>query len=103
MPVFSVRADRRCQRGLHLVYALEEPPDLPRLEAALRTAFEGRLVGSVERWGHRSVSRLVLQFRFEVRLGTADLELSFLHRATADAAARASDRRRFEDVLTEHT
>lgn len=102
MAVFSVRADRRCQRGLHFVYALEAPPDLARLEGALRAAFDDRLVGSVERWGARSISRLVLQFRFEVRLGTGDLELSFLHRATADAIARAADRKRFESVLTEH-
>lgn len=85
------------------MYGLAATPDLDRLEGALRAAFDDRLVGSVERWGTRSISRLVLQFRFEIRLGTGELELSFLHRATADADARAADRTRFERVLTEHT
>ena len=45
--------------------------------------------------------RLVLQFRFEVRLGATEREVSLLYRATANEEARAADRARFEAVLLE--
>ena len=99
MERFSVRANRRCQRGLAFVYELTEAPDLERLEADLCHAFGDRLVRSEESWGARSVRRLVLQFRFEVRLGESDRAISFLYRSTANEEARAADRTRFEAVL----
>ena len=101
MERFSVRANRRCQRGLAFVYELTEAPDLARLEADLCRAFEDRLVRSEESWGTRSVRRLVLQFRFEIRLGESEREISLLYRSTANEAARTADRSRFEAVLTE--
>ena len=99
MDRFSVRANERCQRGLHFVYELEGTPDLAQLEVDLCRAFGDRLVRSCESWGARSVLRLVLQFRFEVRMGDSDREVSFMHRSTANEEARAADRTRFEAVL----
>ena len=100
METFSVKADRRCQRGLHFVYAVPERTDLPRLERALVEAFDDRLLLSEEAWGQRRVRRLVLQFRFEVRLGARHRQISFLFRSTAPAEARAADQARFEITLS---
>lgn len=96
---FTMRPDDRCQRGLHLIYEVTAPPDLRRLEDALVREFEDRLVRTEEAWGSRLVSRLVLQFRFEVRLGVRDHQISFLFRDVAPALSRAADQARFEAVL----
>jgi hypothetical protein len=96
---FTMRPDDRCQRGLHLVYEVPAPLDLRRLEDALVRAFDDRLVRSEEAWGQRRVSRLVLQFRFEVRLGVRSHQISLLFRDVAPARERAADQARFEAVL----
>lgn len=97
---FKVWPDKRCLRGLHWVYALDRCIDFAELERALLDAFDQKLVCSEENWGSRKVLRVVLQFRFEVRLGTRDREISLLFRETAPPHARMADRRHFEEVLS---
>ena len=98
-PLFVARPDQRCQRGLHVLYQLARPVDERALAQALQSEHAGKLVESEERWGHRIVRRLVLQFRFEVRLGARDSELSFFHRAAASPDARAIHVATFERIL----
>jgi hypothetical protein len=97
---FTVRADPGCQRGLHLLYRVPSHTDLEQLQALLEQAHPGRLLVVDEPWGRRRVRRVVLQFRFEVRLGVRDDQISFFFRATSPAPARASDRTAFEAALT---
>ncbi|MCC6876449.1 MAG: hypothetical protein IT378_19250 [Sandaracinaceae bacterium] len=67
--------------------------------AALETALGPGLVVAEEPWPGRTVTRLVLQFRFEVRIGERDGEIALMHRACASPAQRRDDRRRFEQAL----
>ncbi len=97
MPGFSSRQHSRCQRGLHWVYTLPGGSDLEGLGALLQSRWP--LVASEERWGSRRVWRLVYQFRFEIRLGTRDDELSFIHRACTPEELRRTQRAQFEALL----
>lgn len=98
---FTVRPDERCQRGLHLLYRVRDgmAVEADALERELLRAYGGRLVTGSEAWGARTVRRLVLQFRFEVRLGTRDGEVSFLFRATSPEESRRDDRAALERAL----
>jgi hypothetical protein len=96
-PTFTVRRAATCLRGLHYVYAAPVAPD--RLVAQLRAAFPHHLVEGEERWGDRIVRRLIVQFRFEVQIGTRAEEISFIHRVIANPEQRACDRARFESSL----
>lgn len=98
-PHFTVRADPRCLRGLHFLYRGEPSIHRESLAASLRGVFPGQLVEAEESWGERVVTRLVLQFRFEIRIGDRDQEVSFIHRATASPEQRTGDRARFEALL----
>lgn len=82
------------------MYTVPVALDVGRLEGALVEAFDDRLIRSEEPWGRLRVRRLVLQFRFEVRLGVRDDEISLLFRATSPAVSRAADQARFEAALT---
>ena len=93
---FTAQQDARCQRGLTWVYRFEGVLDLQRLRAGL----PADLLEGIEIWGSRKVSRWLLPRRFELRIGTRDGELRFLHRFSASAAQRASDRAGFERALT---
>lgn len=99
VPPFTVRPDAGCQRGLHLVYEIPSATDTARLERELHATFGDRLVVAEERWGARVVRRIVLQFRFEVRLGTRDDRISFLFRSVSGPETRATDRAAFEAAL----
>lgn len=94
---FTVRTDARCLRGLHYVYTA--PVAAAPLIAELRAAFPRQLVEDTETWGARVVHRLIVQFRFEVQIGTRAGEISFIHRVIASPEQRASDRACFESTL----
>ena len=96
--IYSVEQDVRCQRGLTFVYRLYAPIDLPTLLTSLDDAYPGQLVAADERWGETTVSRRILQFRFELRF-VREGEIQLLHRATADARQREEDRAAFEALL----
>lgn len=100
-PPFTVRPDERCQRGLHLVYRVLDGMELEpaAFESALARAYDDCLVTRSEVWGARTVRRLVLQFRFEVRLGARDGEVSFMFRATSPEESRRHDRAALEQAL----
>jgi len=96
---FEARPDERCQRGLAVSYFVARGYDEERLRAALQAAWNHSLIEASETWGKRTVRRLVRQFRFEVRLGVRDGEISFLHRALASPEQRAAQSGVFESCL----
>lgn len=96
---FESFPDQRCQRGLAVTYLVKRAFDQQRLAQALQAAWGHQLVEATERWGTRSVVRLVRQFFFEVRLGARDGEIAFLHRAHASAEQRAHQLSVFEQCL----
>lgn len=96
---FVARPDERCQRGLLVRYFVTGAFDEERLACALQRAWSEALVEGSERWGARTVRRLVRQFRFEVRLGERDGEISLLHRTMASPAQRADHTLVFETCL----
>lgn len=96
---FDARPDARCQRGLLVRYSVGGAFDEERLARALQSAWGESLIEGSERWGARSVHRLVRQFCFEVRIGEREGEISFLHRTLASAEQRADHTRVFEECL----
>ena len=96
---FRARVNQLCQRGLHWIYSFA--PDVDQAALARRLRTRAALVHGVERWGQREVTRLIWQFRFELRLNIADGELSFIHRTTTSPDDRAADRAWFEGQLHE--
>lgn len=82
-----------------MLYTLARPVDEGALAQALQSEHAGRLVEGEERWGDRVVRRMVLQFRFEIRLGARAGEISFYHRAAASPESRASHQAMFERIL----
>jgi len=98
MAAYAVEVDQGCQRGLHLRYRLAH--ELPgRAVEAARSAFDGALYAE-EPLGPRQLQRLVLPFRFELRAGHADGELSFLLRFSSPEAQRGEDRAAVERLLS---
>jgi len=98
-PAFDVHPDPCCLRGLHFVYVAPALTELARLIDRIRDAYPHQLVEGCERWGDVVVQRLIVQFRFELRLGVRPGEISFLHRVVASPAQRALDREQFEASL----
>ena len=98
-PAFDVHPDPCCLRGLHFVYVAPALAEPARLVARIREAYPRQLVEGCERWGDVVVQRLIVQFRFELRLGARPGEISFLHRVVASAEQRAHDRDQFEASL----
>ena len=96
---FEVHPDARCLRGLHFVYVAPGLVDHDRLVERIRAAYPRQLVEGTERWGAVTVQRLIVQFRFELRLGIRPGEISFIHRVLATPEQRATDRDRFEASL----
>lgn len=98
-PAFEVRPDARCLRGLHFVYVAPTLISPARLIERVRQRYPHQLVEGYERWADVVVQRLIVQFRFELRLGQRPGEISFLHRALASPEQRAHDRAAFEASL----
>jgi hypothetical protein len=96
---FDVHPDPRCLRGLHFVYVAPALAEPARLIERIRARYPHQLVEGCERWGELVVQRLIVQFRFELRLGARPGEISLLHRVTASAAQRAHDRDQLEASL----
>lgn len=98
-PFFESFPDRRCLRGLHVVYRYVGVLNDEVLKNELHAATSGHLIEAAELWGERRVTRLVLQFRFEVRVGARDNELSLCHRSMAQPAQRLISVQIFERAL----
>jgi len=98
MAAFAVQVDKGCQRGLHLRYRLQEPSPSDALAAAGQAFPEA--VGAVEAFGPRELRRLVVPFRFELRIGHAEGELSLLLRHSASPHQRHEDRQTIEALLS---
>jgi len=98
-PAFEVRPDPRCLRGLHFVYVAPALTSPAHLIERVRQRYPDQLVEGVERWADTVIQRVIVQFRFELRLGTRPGEISFLHRAIASPAQRTHDRAAFEASL----
>jgi hypothetical protein len=94
---FTCRPASRCQRGLQWSYTLSADIDQRELATLLQRCWP--LVHGVERWAGREVTRLILQFRFELQLNVADGELRLIHRQTAPPEQREADRAEFERIL----
>jgi hypothetical protein len=94
---FTCRPASRCQRGLQWSYTFPAHAEQRELSTLLQRRWS--LVQGVERWGEREVTRLVLQFRFELQLNVADGELRWIHRQTATPEQRQADRAQFEEIL----
>jgi hypothetical protein len=97
---FERRPDPRCQRGLRFDYLLEAPIAQSRLCEAVEPFFDGRMVRATENWATREVVRMVLQFRFEIRVGERDQQVSVLYRRCCPPAERENLRSRLEAALT---
>jgi hypothetical protein len=97
---FQVEVDKGCQRGLHLRYRTSQELR-PDLSPGLQARFDDT-VSAVEALGARSVHRVVVPFRFEVRWGQRDSELSLLLRFSSPEEERRADRQRFEAFLSEY-
>jgi hypothetical protein len=95
--MFRIRPDTRCQRGLRFSCTFDRVPI--GLVEALRAAFSGQLVEGVERLGSTEMHRLILQFRFELRVDLRRGAIDIQHRASATKAQIASDRALFEEVF----
>ncbi len=97
---FKVEVDNGCQRGLHLRYQTAKPLR-PDLAPGLQARFD-ETVSAIDALGPRRVHRVVVPFRFEVRWGQRDCQLSLLLRFSSPENERRADRQRFEAFLTEY-
>jgi hypothetical protein len=69
------------------------------IERRLRDALGPFVVAGEERWGPTLVTRLLVQFRFELRVIQGRKKLVLIHRACASPAQRGADRRIVEASL----
>lgn len=96
---FERRPDPRCQRGLRFDYLLHRALSPEVLCEAVEPLFDGKMLRSTEDWGSRRVVRMVLQFRYEIRVGERDALLSVLYRHCCPQNERERLRSRLDFVL----
>lgn len=96
---FRAEIDRSCQRGMHVRYWLHHDPP-PQLIDAIQQRWSDAVVAR-ERLGARTITRVAVPFRFEIRVGHRDAEISLLLRFSSTEAQRAADRAAFEVLLAQ--
>ena len=101
LALYRAHPDAHCQRGLHIVYELLAPLDAEEAIARLQRVYTEKLVVGAHQLGARRVRVALYQFRFEVRFGQRNGEVSYLHRMLASPEQRSSDRCAFESVIAE--
>jgi len=97
----EVRRSPGCLRGLQYDFILDPPLGPDVIVAAIEAAHPGRLVRGHEEWPTGTVTRLVLQFRAEFRIGERPGQVSLVHRLSAPMAMRAADRESLRVLLAE--
>jgi len=96
---FQVEVDEGCQRGLHLRFHFaDRVPD--ELCETVLARFDDAFAGW-EALGARTVRRVIVPFRFELRWGHADAELSLILRFSATPEERVLDQRSVEQLVTQ--
>ena len=92
-PAISIEKDQQCLRGLRYWFRVDWEYSVDRLVDSLQEAFSGRLLHLKERWGNLHIHILVLQFRFEIRVGGSGHDVDFNHRLTPKETQRERDRK----------
>lgn len=98
MSRFVAEVDTRCQRGMHIRYTVEEVP--AGFLDDVRARFGDRMLHRTEALGALLVHRVLLPFRFELKLGHRPGHISLILRFSSPDHQRQEDRAAFEDLLT---
>jgi len=94
-----VEQNSHCLRGLQWDFFTEPAIEPARIVEAIERSYSGRLMVSRESWPTGTVTRLVLQFRVEFRVGEGEGRVSLIHRVSAPDDVREADRRAFAALL----
>lgn len=97
--LFHSAVNQRCLKGLQWEYDILVPWQADTLIAPLAAAFGQQLNQYVESWGSHQVTRLVLKFQFEIRLGERANGLTLLHRVNAEPALRQANQAKIDALL----
>jgi len=94
-----VEQNAHCLRGLQWDFFTDPPLEPTRVVEAIERAYPGRLMVARESWPSGTVTRLVLQFQVEFRVGEGEGRVSLIHRVSAPLDVREADRRSFAALL----
>lgn len=100
--LFHSAVNQRCLKGLQWEYDILVPWQADALIGPLKAAFDQSLKQYDECWGSIQVTRLVLKFQFEIRLGERANGLTLLHRVNAEPALRQANQNKIDDLLQQH-
>ncbi len=89
--LFQRAVNQRCLKGLQWEYVILVPWQADALLHHLQAAFDQKLNRYDEHWGTCQVTRLVLKFQFEIRVGERADGLTLLHRVNAEPALRQAN------------